>query len=49
MRSRQRLAALGTHGSLGLTAVGNTHEEASALYKKAVEVLHAEADAALKR
>ena len=43
------LAALGTHGSLGLTAVGNTHEEASALYKKAVEVLHAEADAALKR
>jgi len=43
------LAALGTHGSMGLTAVGDTHEEAEALYKKAVAVLHAEADAALKR
>lgn len=43
------MAAIGTHGSLGLTAVGDTHAEAASLYKKAVEVFHAEADAALKR
>jgi hypothetical protein len=43
------MAALGTHGSLGLTAVGDSHEEAASLYKTAVEVFHAEANAALKR
>jgi hypothetical protein len=34
---------VGEQGSLGLTAVGNTREEAEALYKKMVDVLDAEA------
>ena len=34
---------VGEQGSLGLTAVGNTREEAEALYNKMVEVLDAEA------
>jgi hypothetical protein len=42
------MAAIGTHGSLGLTAVGDSHEEASSFYQKAVEVFHVEANAALK-
>jgi hypothetical protein len=38
---------VGEQGSLGLTAVGNTRDEAEALYKKTVEVLDAEAKRAL--
>lgn len=38
---------VGEQGTLGLTAVGNTREEAEALYKKTVEVLDAEAERAL--
>jgi hypothetical protein len=34
---------VGESGSLGLTAVGNTREEADALYEKTVAVLNAEA------
>jgi hypothetical protein len=34
---------VGEQGALGLTAVGNTREEAEALYNKMVEVLDAEA------
>jgi hypothetical protein len=35
---------VGEQGSLGLTAVGNTREEAEALYKQMVDVLDAEAN-----
>ena len=35
--------AIGENGLLGLTAVGNTHEEAMAIYEKAVSALDAEA------
>ena len=38
---------VGEQGSLGLTAVGNTREEAEALYQKTVDVLDAEAKLAL--
>ena len=37
--------AIGENGLLGLTAVGNTHEEATAIYDKAVKALDDEADA----
>ncbi len=36
--------AIGENGLLGMTAVGNTHEEATAIYDNAVEALDAEAD-----
>jgi len=39
---------VGEEGSLGLTAVANTRDEAEALYKKTVEILDAEAEEALK-
>jgi hypothetical protein len=39
---------IGEQGALGLTAVGNTREEAEALYKKTVEILDAEAAGALR-
>jgi pheganomycin biosynthesis PGM1-like protein len=39
---------VGEQGVLGLTAVGNTREEAEALYKQTVEVLDAEAEKALQ-
>jgi hypothetical protein len=42
------LAALGDHGSMGLTAVGDTQAEADDLYARAVQVLHQEARQALK-
>ena len=35
--------AIGENGLLGMTAVGNTHEEATAIYDKAVKALDAEA------
>jgi len=38
---------VGEQGVLGLTAVGNTREEAEALYQKTVDVLDAEARQAL--
>ena len=41
------LAALGSHGRMGLTAVADTQEEADALYKHAVQVFQEEAHAAL--
>jgi hypothetical protein len=41
------LAALGDHGFVGLTAVGDTQAEADALYAQAVQVFHAEARLAL--
>ena len=41
------LAALGSHGRMGLTAVADTHEEADALYKPAVAVFQEEANPAL--
>ena len=34
---------VGEQGSLGLTAVGNTREEADALYEQMVDVLNREA------
>jgi len=37
------MSALGELGRMGLTAVGNSHEEAKALYKRAVAVLDQEA------
>jgi hypothetical protein len=37
------LNAIGENGLLGLTAVGNTHEEAAAIYDKAVSALDGEA------
>src|SRR6266705_561239 len=36
------MSALGDLGRMGLTAVGNSHEEAKALYKRAVAVLNQE-------
>jgi hypothetical protein len=36
--------AIGENGLLGMTAVGNTHEEATAIYDRAVKALDAEAD-----
>ena len=36
------MSALGELGRMGLTAVGNSHEEAKALYKRAVAVLDQE-------
>jgi len=48
-QSRQRgvvfhmMNALAEHGLVGLTAVGNTHEEADAIYKKTVAALDEEA------
>jgi hypothetical protein len=42
------LAAIGDHGNLGLTAVGDTHAEADELYKRAVQTLQSEARQALK-
>src|SRR6266404_3109858 len=41
------LAALGSHGRMGLTAVADTQDEADALYTHAVEVFHEEARDAL--
>jgi hypothetical protein len=41
------LAALGSHGRMGLTAVADTHEEADALYAHAVQVFQEEARLAL--
>jgi hypothetical protein len=41
------LAAIGDHGNLGLTAVGDSQTEADALYARAVQVLHDEARQAL--
>ena len=38
--------AIGESGLLGLTAVGNTHEEASAIYDKAVKALDDESQSA---
>jgi hypothetical protein len=40
---------VGEQGALGLTAVGNTRQEAEALYNKTVEVLDAEAKEAMTR
>ena len=37
------MSALGELGRTGLTAVGDSHEEARDLYKRAVEVLDQEA------
>ena len=42
------MSALGDSGLLGLTAVGDTMEEADALYARAVSVLDAEARLALQ-
>jgi hypothetical protein len=36
------IGALSQYGKLGLTAIGNSHEEADALYQRALEVLEAE-------
>ncbi len=41
--------ALGSHGRLGLTAVGNNREEADALFAKAVKILDQEARIALEQ
>jgi hypothetical protein len=41
------MSALGSHGRLGLTAVGNNRDEADALFAKAVRILDDEARAAL--
>jgi hypothetical protein len=38
---------VGEQGSLGLTAVGNSREEAEELYQKMVSVLDAEAKGAM--
>jgi hypothetical protein len=37
------MAALGEHGSVGLTAVGDSQEDADAIYERAVAVLDEEA------
>jgi PGM1 C-terminal domain len=42
------LAALGDYGNLGLTAIGDSQDEADALYARAVQVLHEEARLALQ-
>ena len=39
---------VGEQGALGLTAVGNSREEAEALYDRAVKVLDEEAALALR-
>jgi hypothetical protein len=36
------MSALGELGRMGLTAVGNSHEEAKAIYERAVAVLDEE-------
>ena len=41
------MSALAEHGSVGLTAVGDSHAEADAFYQKAVAALDEEAAAAL--
>ena len=38
--------AIAENGLLGLTAVGNTHEEATAIYDKAVKALDDESQSA---
>lgn len=43
------MAALGECGRVGLTAVGNSHAEAQALYERTVQVLDAEAEAGTDR
>src|SRR5881394_3782506 len=43
------MSALGEHGRVGLTAVGNNRTEADALFAKAVEILDQEARLALDR
>ncbi|HEX3145013.1 MAG TPA: peptide ligase PGM1-related protein [Pyrinomonadaceae bacterium] len=43
------MSALGSHGRVGLTAVGNNREEADALFAKAVSVLDQEAQTALEQ
>ena len=42
------MTALAELGSPGLTAVGDTREQARELYERAVAVLDAEAEAALR-
>ncbi len=42
------MSALPEHGRTGLTAISNSHEEAYALYERAVSALNDEAEAALK-
>jgi hypothetical protein len=41
------MSALGECGRLGLTAVGNSHEEAEEIYKRAVETLDSESESNL--
>lgn len=41
------MSALSEHGQLGLTAVGDSHAEAGALYARGQSVLEAEARVAL--
>ena len=43
------LPAIADLGSLGFTAIGDTHEQANALYARMVEVLDMEASAALEK
>ncbi|HEX7722102.1 MAG TPA: peptide ligase PGM1-related protein, partial [Pyrinomonadaceae bacterium] len=43
------MSALGEHGRTGLTAVGNSRDEADAMFAKAVEILDQEARLALDR
>src|SRR5256886_15325969 len=43
------MSALGEHGRTGLTAVGNSRDEADAIFAKAVEILDQEARIALDR
>ena len=43
------MSALGSHGRVGLTAVGNNRKDADALFAKAVKVLDQEAQAALEQ
>jgi pheganomycin biosynthesis PGM1-like protein len=43
------LPAIADLGSLGFTAIGDTHEQANALYARMAEVLELEANAALER
>lgn len=42
------MTALGAHGRLGLTAVANSHDDASEYYQRTLRVLDQEAAAALK-
>ena len=37
------MSALGDHGLVGMTAVGNSHDEADVIYARAVAALDAEA------